>query len=35
MLIENEKNYGFAEGNNIGIRFAIKKLKSRLYFTFK
>lgn len=25
-LIKNEKNYGFAGGNNIGIRFALKKL---------
>jgi len=25
-LIENEKNYGFAEGNNIGIRYALKHL---------
>lgn len=24
-LIKNNENYGFAEGNNIGIRFAIKK----------
>lgn len=24
VLIKNEKNYGFAEGNNIGIRFALK-----------
>lgn len=24
ILIQNKKNYGFAEGNNIGIRFAIK-----------
>ena len=27
-LIENDGNYGFAEGNNIGIRFALKNLKS-------
>lgn len=26
-IIENEKNYGFAEGNNIGIRYALKNLK--------
>ena len=26
ILIENENNYGFAEGNNIGIRFALNKL---------
>jgi GT2 family glycosyltransferase len=25
VLIKNEKNYGFAEGNNIGIRFALTK----------
>lgn len=25
-LIENEENYGFAEGNNIGIRYALKYL---------
>lgn len=25
-LIENDKNYGFAEGNNIGIRYALKTL---------
>ena len=24
VLIKNEQNYGFAEGNNIGIRFALK-----------
>lgn len=24
-LIKNEKNYGFAKGNNIGIKFALKK----------
>ena len=24
ILIRNEKNYGFAEGNNIGIRYALK-----------
>ena len=23
-VIENDKNYGFAEGNNIGIRYALK-----------
>ena len=27
ILIKNEKNYGFAEGNNIGIKFALKYLK--------
>jgi GT2 family glycosyltransferase len=26
ILIKNEKNYGFAEGNNIGIRFSLKNL---------
>ena len=26
ILIKNDKNYGFAEGNNIGIRFALKAL---------
>ena len=26
ILIKNEMNYGFAEGNNIGIRFALKNL---------
>ena len=26
IIIKNEKNYGFAEGNNIGIRFALKNL---------
>lgn len=26
ILIKNDKNYGFAEGNNIGIRFALKNL---------
>jgi len=26
ILIENEKNYGFAEGNNIAIRYALKTL---------
>ena len=28
ILIKNKDNYGFAEGNNIGIRFALKYLKS-------
>lgn len=27
ILIENDKNYGFSEGNNIGIRYALKNLK--------
>jgi GT2 family glycosyltransferase len=27
ILIKNDNNYGFAEGNNIGIRFALKKLQ--------
>jgi len=26
ILIENDKNYGFAEGNNIGMRYALKTL---------
>jgi len=26
ILIENKKNYGFAEGNNIGIEFALKNI---------
>lgn len=26
-LIENDKNYGFAEGNNIGIKYALNNLK--------
>ncbi|MGB7533083.1 MAG: glycosyltransferase family 2 protein [Halobacteriota archaeon] len=26
ILIKNEKNYGFAEGNNIGMRYALKSL---------
>ena len=26
ILISNDKNYGFTEGNNIGIRFALKSL---------
>lgn len=26
IIIKNEKNYGFAEGNNIGIRYALKAL---------
>jgi GT2 family glycosyltransferase len=28
ILIKNDNNYGFAEGNNIGIRFALKNLES-------
>lgn len=28
ILIKNNKNYGFAEGNNIGIRYSLKKLNS-------
>lgn len=28
ILIKNDKNYGFAEGNNIGIRFALKVLNT-------
>ena len=26
VLIKNDRNYGFAEGNNIGIRYALKVL---------
>ena len=26
ILIKNEKNYGFAEGNNVGMRYALKAL---------
>jgi len=26
IIIKNEKNYGFAEGNNIGVRYALKAL---------
>lgn len=29
ILIKNDSNYGFAEGNNIGIRFALKNLDSK------
>ncbi len=28
ILIKNDKNYGFAEGNNIGVEYALKNLKS-------
>lgn len=28
IFIKNDKNYGFAEGNNIGIRFALNDLRS-------
>jgi GT2 family glycosyltransferase len=28
ILIKNDDNYGFAEGNNIGIKFALNKLNS-------
>lgn len=28
ILIKNDKNYGFAEGNNIGIRYAVETLKA-------
>ena len=35
ILLKNDENYGFAEGNNIGIRFALKNLKPLTYFTFK
>jgi GT2 family glycosyltransferase len=27
IILKNDKNYGFAEGNNVGIRFALKNLK--------
>src|ERR1700690_2923308 len=26
ILIKNDKNYGFAEGNNVGIRYSLKTL---------
>ena len=29
ILIKNDKNYGFAEGNNIGIRYALNTLNSK------
>jgi GT2 family glycosyltransferase len=29
ILIKNNKNYGFAEGNNIGIRYSLKTLNSK------
>ena len=35
MLIKNDTNYGFAEGNNIGIKTHTKKFRSRLCFTLK
>jgi len=28
ILIKNSKNYGFAEGNNVGMRYALKTLQS-------
>ncbi len=28
ILIKNDKNYGFAEGNNIGMRYALKNLNA-------
>lgn len=28
ILIKNDKNYGFTEGNNIGMRFVLKNLKA-------
>ena len=31
-LIKNDKNYGFAEGNNIGIRYALKALNADYIF---
>ncbi len=30
--IRNKKNYGFAKGNNIGIKYAIKKFKPDYFF---
>ncbi len=29
LLIKNEKNYGFAEGNNIGMRYALRNLNPK------
>jgi len=29
IIIKNQKNYGFAEGNNIGIRYALNMLNSK------
>lgn len=29
ILIKNDKNYGFAEGNNVGIRYSLKNLNSK------
>ena len=29
IIIENEENYGFAEGNNIGIQYALKNLNPK------
>ena len=34
ILIKNDKNYGFAEGNNIGIRYVIKHIKFPIYSTY-
>lgn len=31
-LIQNKENYGFAKGNNIGIRYAIKKINPDYFF---
>jgi len=31
LLIENDRNYGFAEGNNIGIRFALEYFSSEYF----
>jgi hypothetical protein len=33
IVIKNESNYGFAEGNNIGIRFALNTLQSDYILT--
>ncbi len=35
ILIKNEKNYGFSEGNNIAIRYALNALNSEVLLTFK
>lgn len=32
ILIKNEKNYGFAEGNNIGMRYSLKTLNPNYVF---
>ena len=35
ILIKNDKNAGFAEGNNIGIRYALNNLNSDYIHAFK